>query len=400
MVAKFSSGSTSNVANVLFIVPRFHTNMRGWLEALVSSGASVRVLTVTTGLTEDHSLAKPIPLVATKRAKLKTLRGLEKERETSPEQIAVDFFWPDLRKLWRQVSDFPFDTAVVRAPLRWGFPVLIILRFCSLRAHLRLYHQRPLVRTSRGKSLKSLIKEWGFRGLLTLVGARPASPVLARHSLTAEEFQSAQDHHQNVFMPFLLNTEQPITSRPQQKTLRILSIGKFREYKNHDVLVEALGHLDDKVRKSIELRIVGQAKLEIELRYLHALREKLSFVDGLGDLVIQTNVDSSEMANYYDWASCTLLTSIYERAAISPLEGMAYGAFPISTSENGTNCYFEDGKSGFLFEAGNSKSLADRLLWLVTNTATRESLRLASIAELHKRARKEQFFYSLGLNRL
>lgn len=384
-------------SGVLFVVPRLHTNMRGWVDALVAMGVSVRILAVTAGFTEDHTGVERKSLVASRRAKQNIARRLEKEPDTPPEQIVVGAFFPSFRRVLRQVRDFPFDAAIVRAPLRWGLPVLILLRLFSPRSRLRFYHQRPLVPPVGQKQYKTVINEWALRVLLGFVGAKPVSPVLARHALTDDEFRIKLGLHSRRFMPFLVGSSNN-HHRPQATgRLRILMVGKFRVYKSHDVLVEALHLLERPVRQKIDLIIAGQAKLDSEIEYLRTFRKTLSDVEGLGSFSIQVNVKPAEMEKYYQWASCALLTSNYEVAAISPLEGMGHGAFPLATSENGTNCYFQDGKSGVLFDAGSSQSLAYKLTWLVSDPTLWESLGLASKAAIYERASGLQFLKSLGI---
>lgn len=384
-------------AGVLFVVPRLHTNMRGWLGALIAKGLPVRVLAVTTGLTEDHGWVAPNTFVASRRAKQKMVRRLAEEPGTPPEQVAVREFFPSFRHLFSHVRSFPFDVAVVRGPLRWGLPVLILLRLLSPRSRLRFYHQRPLSLTLGQKQYKAVAKEWALRYLIGFVGANPVSPVLARHALTDDEFHTEQGLHSERFIPFLVGSPRDVHVPKSSQTLRILVVGKFRPYKSHDVLVGALHLLEQPMRKKIDVVIVGQARLESEIEYLGCLRRELSDVVGLGSLSIQVNVEPEQMEKYYRRASCTLLTSRYEVAAVSPLEGMGYGAFPIATSKNGTNCYFEDGKSGVIFEAGSAESLADKLTWLVSEPSLGESLGLASKAAIYERASERQFFQSLGM---
>lgn len=381
---------------VLFIVPRLHTNMRGWLGALIAKGLPVRVLAITTGLTEDHSWVEPNPFVASRRAKQKIARRLAEEPETPPEEIAVKEFFPSFRELLNNVRSFPFDTAVVRGPLRWVVPVLVLLRLLYPRSRLRFYHQRPLAPPVSQKQYKAVVKEWALRFLIGFFGATPVSPILARHALTDDEFATKQDVHSDRFMPFLLGPAKNFRQSKSSNKLRILVVGKFRAYKSYDVLDRALHLLDQPMRQKIDLIIAGQAKLDSELEYYRALRKDLSDVAGLGSLTILANVEPAQMDTYYRWASCTLLTSRYEVAAISPIEGMGHGAFPLATSENGTNCYFHDGKSGLIFEAGSAESLAEKLTWLLSNPTLWESLGLTSKAVIHERASERQFFKSLG----
>ena len=382
---------------VLFIAPRFHMNMTGWVEALVESGIPVRILVITKGFTEDYLSVEPELIVPSKRSADRVKKELSVAPSTPPEDIWRGFFRPDIFWLARQIKSSHFEVVVLREETRMFFVVSVLIRLFSPRTRVVLYHQRPLTPIPNRKSVKKGLRNQAIRLGLLLGGASEASPVLARNTLSDREFEDLTKTHGNKFLPFLINKPQPEPLEREDGVLRVLGIGKFREYKSWDVLVGALKALPRTSSERIEVRIIGQARLEAELAYLQKLEQELRAIPHLRNLVIQPNVDPKLMGDMYRWATCTLLTSRYEVAAVAPLEGMGFGAFPLVTSENGTNCYFEDGKSGLTFRAGDLNSLSRKLHTLVSQPALTDNLRRGARETISVRSKVNDFFSSLQI---
>ena len=87
------------------------------------------------------------------------------------------------------------------------------------------------------------------------------------------------------------------------------------------------------------------------------------------------------------WAAdVTVLCSEREGFAISIVEAMMSGIVPVRTAVEGATDQISDGVTGFLFDVGDVSALADRLKWLMANTA-----RSAEIATAARRIALERF---------
>jgi len=86
-------------------------------------------------------------------------------------------------------------------------------------------------------------------------------------------------------------------------------------------------------------------------------------------------VNNRDLPDYYNAADIYVMASHWEGFAISSLEAMACGLFPVLTK---IPCFVEQteqGKRGLLFEAGNQKELEEKLTQAIRDKEWREEVR-------------------------
>ena len=67
------------------------------------------------------------------------------------------------------------------------------------------------------------------------------------------------------------------------------------------------------------------------------------------------------MSREYEKADLFVLPSTLEPASISQLEAMAFSVPVICSDTNGSACYVEEGRNGFLFKDNDRKDLKEKL---------------------------------------
>ena len=366
----------------LFLAPRYHTNMVGWVGAMLCAGKSVGVAVVNVGLTEDHSLLTPVVLEPTLLAAKRIRKALDANIGEAPEDLRLRYFKLKPGALARMVRESKTDVLFLRRETRMVGRVFVAMLLSGQKLTCVEYDQLPL---DTPPGLRASLRLFFLR-IIFWGRYRRVSSVLSRSPLTAIEFRNLIDTHEASFMPFSMGLREGSGRQKSTEPICILAVGKMRPYKSWDLMLDALLSLAPEVREKFRVRLVGQAKLQLELDYLRSLVFRIEKA-GLNHVIeIQPNVTPVDMAGHYEWATCTLLVSRNESAAISPLEGMAFGAFPISTSQNGTNCYFENNTSGLVFDAGDPQSLANLLEELTLAPHRIHSLRSASSRVLETRA--------------
>ncbi|MCC8152756.1 MAG: glycosyltransferase [Tannerellaceae bacterium] len=156
--------------------------------------------------------------------------------------------------------------------------------------------------------------------------------------------------------------------------LRVLCVGKYREYKTISLLIEALSLLQD--HSTIKVTIVGQAVSSDEKAYYQKITDMISKLKLKDTVTLKKNIPHERMKEIYLNHDLLILPSKRECASIAVLEGMANGLAVISTDHNGTATYIDPGTGGFVFEAGVAQSLAELIERYVNN----------NIVEKHGRA--------------
>jgi len=110
-------------------------------------------------------------------------------------------------------------------------------------------------------------------------------------------------------------------------------------------------------------------------RQLQALRGLAASL-GLGRQVsFEGAVPQSGIAGHLDAADIYVSTSRTDSTSVSLLEAMARGLVPVVTDIPGNREWVEEGVNGFLFEPGDERELADRILQLVQKPAPVDAIR-------------------------
>lgn len=137
-------------------------------------------------------------------------------------------------------------------------------------------------------------------------------------------------------------------------------IGSFYAYEGLSLLLSALPQIAAK-NPDVKLLLVGGGPEE---QALHQQCEQL----GLQDKVIFTGrVPHEEVQKYYDLVDIFVYARLPMRLTdlvtpLKPLEAMAQGKLVIASDVGGHLELIQDGHNGLLFQAGSSRSLADKVI--------------------------------------
>lgn len=152
----------------------------------------------------------------------------------------------------------------------------------------------------------------------------------------------------------LCNPEQPNDS-----CLRLLIIGRINAWKGHLLLVEAIASLLPDERKKIKIRVVGETPAE-QLDLMQALLAKIEEV-GLSDAVSLFSF-ASDPSVHFSWSNVVVVPSILpEPFGRVAAEAMSAGRAVIAANHGGLSEIVAHEETGWLFEPGNSESLAAAL---------------------------------------
>ncbi len=149
---------------------------------------------------------------------------------------------------------------------------------------------------------------------------------------------------------------------PRDKIL-VLSIGEMIERKNHEVIIKALGKLNN---PNIYYAICGKGPLK---DYLENLAEKLGI--GKRVLFLGFRKDIPELCNTADISA---FPSKIEGLGLAGIEAMAAGVPLVSSNVHGILDYVIDGETGYSCKPNDVDGFASAIKKLVENPALRQKM--------------------------
>lgn len=173
----------------------------------------------------------------------------------------------------------------------------------------------------------------------------------------------------SYYIPLIVEPQCPPDKKRYFKgdKIHILCIGKFESRKNHMMLMDAVAKIKEEMREQLELTIIGEATNRHQKQFLEEVElfvKKNSYKEFV---TILTNVPRSVTDNYYREADVFVIPSTREMASISQLEAMSFSIPVICSDTNGTSCYVEEGKTGYIFRDCDKEDLKEKLSNMVSD---------------------------------
>jgi len=373
---------------ILYVSHRYHTNqvpvMKGWYDM----GVNVMFMAGYQGEIESHEYVQYYKL------KLSLLSGLiyffidKFCKSVRAENKKIAWFIPAFYDTYKQIKQFGPQLVIVRDMELGNALVCVICRMLGIKCVVN-YTQIPLhCPSSKNKLFLSLTRNIFPHVTFT--------PVLYKGKERKCRKVNNIWHAPHYFVPLVCDI--PTTERKEYcvgNKIRILDIGKYREYKNHFFIVDALSKV--KCPEHFEVTIIGQLSNKAEQEYHDRLEQYIKDKHLENVIHMRGHVGFNEMDKIYADNDVLLLAS-NEPASISVLESMSRGLCVIGSYENGTTCYLDEFKCGMSFSNSNIESLIKTLNNLHENPNL--------ISEYGKKAQqvaKNEFCfekYKIGLNKI
>lgn len=373
--------------NILYVATRYHTNqvpvMRGWHE----DDANVKFMVQYCGAIESHDY---VDLQVMKPSWLSRMlfRLFEKRYDSvKAENLKIKTFVPDLWDIYKTIKTYRPGVVIMRNYRMLGIIVNIVCKLLGIK-NVVIYTQYPIYgKKNKHGSLASRI-------FMSLTPSAVFSPVFYRGEYRKKEIRTGLA---NYFIPLICDKPKKIRSQYcSDGKIRLLDIGKYREYKNHFFLVDAISKV--KHPEMFELTIIGQLSNDAEKNYYEKLDKYIQEKHLDGIIQLRGHVDFNEMNSVYENHDVLVLASKNETAGMVILEAMSQGLCVLSSINCGLTSYLDEYKCGLSFNTKTHEELVGILNKLAET--------LATIKELGQKAQlvvKEEFCferYKEGLNKL
>ena len=324
----------------LFVAPRFHTNQVPVVRALTERGHTVRFLVRYVGGVESHQLLKP-DLVPLRPPWRRAPRALEQTQ------------WqvPRVRWLRNWLREYDPDVTILRdGGSLTDLAVMMLLRLRGKR--FLLYTQGAKYRPTfswKHRFLARVLVRWLGNGWFT--------PVKYRYGPQPQTLVELD------FVPFIFTPqpglEKDWTSCRPDAPLRLLCIGKYAAYKNHPLVLQAVAH--PALRGRVHLTVIGECSIPEHARVLEQCRCLVRELQVEDQVELRTSIPYEEIQREYARHDLLVVGSKAEIDGNVILEAMGYGVPPVWGHGNGTACYIESGKTGFLYPSGDLNALVETL---------------------------------------
>ncbi|MDD4902454.1 MAG: glycosyltransferase [Patescibacteria group bacterium] len=239
------------------------------------------------------------------------------------------------------------------------------------------------VKGSYWRSFLAMIESYFYQGLGSY---RKIDLFISPSRFLIDKFKEFGFKSEIIYLPnpFLL-TDEAASANRAEKEKYFLYYGRLSAEKGIADLLRAYAKLET----DIKLRIVGAGPQEADLKKIVA-EEKISGVDFSGYKI------GAELWRQVAGAEAIVVPSRwYENAPYSVIEPMGLGKIVIAANLGGLAELISDGRSGFLFAAGDIEDLKTKLNFILSHPELKDSIGAAAIAAVKDKNDPEKFYQAL-----
>lgn len=343
--------------NIVYIAPMFHTNQvpitKGWKE----QGHKVNFICQYKGKTENHQYCTPFvmgysPIFNFILRIHQIIKKKSQKNASYPEAFRDRYGFPPILRFIKTMKEFNPDLVILRERSIYSITSYILCEI--LKYKCILYNQTPLwdYAPPRNDLPHKIVK--------ALTPSIRITPVLGNAS-------TGYFDEKAIYIPFVI--EPHLSPEHKQyfksKRINILCVGKYEERKNQLMLLDVCSQLNS--RYNLQITFVGEMSTPYHQQQYKKIQDYISSHNMQNIVTCHLNQAPNKMSDFYKNADLFILPSTGEFASISQLEAMSYSLPVITSDTNGTSCYIENGKNGYVFKDNDKADLMNKLSIILSN---------------------------------
>ncbi|WP_196802986.1 glycosyltransferase [Butyrivibrio sp. MC2013] len=318
------------------------------MEGLIKAGHKVTFWSQYVGLIEEHRGVEPALMKKSLITSIgsyirhKTLSGGAAESED------LKKFIPSPVWVYNSLKAMKPDLVITRERSRVSRVISICCRLAGIE-HTVLYVQEPYYHSPSHPGLRERIKEKILPGVIY-------TPV--KYDPSSDERTYHDEHSYHLPLVYEAGPREEAVHKDYMPggVLRLLDIGKYRDYKHHIGAIKAMVALDRDC--PVHLTIIGQCESEDEKAHKKMLLSRIREYDIEDKVSLYDNIPYSEMNDLYQKYDMLLLPSKAESAGMVILEAMGNGLGVICTRTCGLAYCVEEAGAGASYDYDDYESLA------------------------------------------
>ncbi|RWB06305.1 glycosyltransferase family 4 protein [Mesorhizobium sp.] len=282
------------------------------------------------------------------------------ERRSTSKVANAPYRFPGVTAYWKHLQNEDPDVVIVRGVTRW---------FCRIAAICAIGQGRRLVIYDQEDAAPSA---WGSTWIRRAVFKYLGIPhVTSRLSSTDSRLASGNALSLPFGSPFEPTRAAELGRRLLQWPPRILMVAKYRERKGHSALLKALSIIPKSM--SFSLTFCGEEVTPSDTAFRRTLLQEARALGIADRLKFRNNVAHDNMDSVFSSHDLLILPSLFEPAAVSPIEAAWAGCAVLMSRDSGTRGYIPEGDA-YDFLADDPEDIARAIAGVL---AQPESLRQA-----------------------
>jgi len=355
----------------VFIVPRYHINLHYRVQALLEHGHEVKVLAMYKGKSEEYSKVEPEILGYSWCFKVFNKLFNKNDGRLMKNQFELTYSHPGFFKTFSKIKKINPDVLVIKN-IQSVYSLFALIIGKLLRKKIFVLLQIDKYRAKQKSGSVDLVGKF--------FGAKVLTPILGDRKYS--------NKNQNLFyLPFPVEVEDFEKTYFKDNKINIICVGKFQERKGHLILAQVINQLKDHF--NLKVTLIGE---EDEGKYTQDLISYIEENHLSAIIERKVNISHKEVMEFMKTQDILILPSWDEAASVSIAEAMAHKLAVLSTHDNGTRCYIEEGKNGYIFKERSVDDLLDKLKKAINNRDKIVEMGQASF-ELAKEQHSLEKFY-------
>lgn len=144
--------------------------------------------------------------------------------------------------------------------------------------------------------------------------------------------------------------------------VKFLLVGTICERKGQEILLKAIQDLPPDYMEKAEFTFIGSARESRGEEILSNLNEYSSLHSNIR---LISDIPRENLYDLYRDGDVLVVPSFDDPMPVVATENFMLGNICVCSNMTGTSYYIKDGENGFVFEAGNVKELADKIIYII-----------------------------------